>query len=441
MLNLKNEISSKKTARRPYQQGVEHSSCEYDLDQQRDLLSRKIEDRYRSFFENIQQAYFEIDKAGNFSFFNDHLCEILGYTNEELLGKNLAQFLDKEDSERVKAAFREIFETDQPKNGLVFQVIRKDGVKRQIGTTVCLDMDMMNRKIGLKGIARDISERKNLEDQINQTRRLESIGQLASGIAHEINTPIQYISDNVQFLKDSFGNIVSLLNGFLNFVQIAKTGPVSDSDISEIENKIQDSDSEYFMEEIPKAIEQSVEGLQRVLGIVSAMKQFCHPGVEDKQPADLNKAIKNIIIVARNEWKYVAEVITDLDATLPSVFCRIGEINQVLLNLIINAAHAIRDVVARGENGKGTIRVTTGHNDSWAEIRVSDTGTGIPKEIRPKIFNPFFTTKEVGKGTGQGLAISHSLVVNNHGGTLDFETESGKGTTMMVRLPLRGEDE
>jgi signal transduction histidine kinase len=150
----------------------------------------------------------------------------------------------------------------------------------------------------------------------------------------------------------------------------------------------------------------------------------------------LNKVVENVITVARNEWKYVADVITDLDSTLPPVRCRLGEINQVILNLIINAVHATRDVVGEG-NDKGTIKVSTVSDGSWAEIRVSDSGTGIPKKVRSRIFDPFFTTKEVGRGTGQGLAISYSLIVNNHGGTLGFETEEGKGTTMIVRLPLK----
>jgi signal transduction histidine kinase len=171
------------------------------------------------------------------------------------------------------------------------------------------------------------------------------------------------------------------------------------------------------------------------------MKQFGHPGIEEKQVSDLNSAIKNVITVARNEWKYVADVITEFDTDLPPIPCRLGEINQAILNLIINAAHAIKDFIDQEENGKGTIKVSTTHDDSWVEIRISDTGAGIPKKIRSRIFDPFFTTKEVGRGTGQGLAISHSLIVNNHGGTLGFETEEGKGTTMIVRLPLRAQGE
>jgi len=151
---------------------------------------------------------------------------------------------------------------------------------------------------------------------------------------------------------------------------------------------------------------------------------------------DLNHAIENTITVAKNEWKYVAEMETDFDPALPPVPCLPGELNQVILNMIINAAHAIADVMGDGSKGKGTIRITTRRDGNWAEIRISDTGTGIPEAIRDRIFDPFFTTKEVGKGTGQGLAIARSMIVDKHGGTIDFETQEGKGTTFIIRLPL-----
>ncbi len=321
--------------------------------------------------------------------------------------------------------------------GLVFQVIRKDGVKRHVGASVCLNKDINNRKTGFRGIARDISERKTQENQLKQAQKLESIGQLAAGIAHEINTPIQYIGDNIQFLKDSFKDMESVLNGYMSLLKAVKTGSVTDSVIPEMEKLIKDADTEYIMEEIPRAIDQSLEGLKNVSNIVTAMKQFCHPGIEEKTGADINKLIENVITVARNEWKYVADVVTEFDPKLPPVLCMPVEINQVILNLIVNAAHAIKEVIDRGEKkDKGTIRVRTSHDDTWAEIRVSDTGTGIPKDIRSRIFDPFFTTKDVGKGTGQGLAITHTVVVNKHGGAIDFETEEGKGTTMIIRLPL-----
>ena len=170
--------------------------------------------------------------------------------------------------------------------------------------------------------------------------------------------------------------------------------------------------------------------------IVQAMKEFSHPGTEEKVETDLNRAIDTTITVARNEWKYVAEMLTDFDPALPPVPCLPGDFNQVILNLIVNASHAIAAVVGEGSQGKGTITVSTRHEGDWVEIRVRDTGTGIPEAIRSKIFDPFFTTKEVGKGTGQGLAIAHSVIVDKFGGTLTYETTVGKGTTFIIRLPL-----
>ncbi len=401
------------------------------------LLLHRIEERFRQFFRETGQAYFEIDNRGKFSFCNDPFCEVMGHGNGELIDKSILQFLDKEDVEKVKSALKDIYETGHPKNGFEFQIKRKDGQAMQISTSIALNIDLQNRQTGFRGVVKDISGRKKSEDQLNKTLRLESIGQLSAGIAHEINTPIQYVGDNIQFLKDSFGDILNLLERALAYVKLPAAGSGKDAAIKEIEEIMETIDSDYLIDEIPRAIEQSINGLQRVSEIVKAMKQFCHPGKEEKQASDLNAAIKNVVTVAKNEWKYVADVVTDLDPALPLVTCKLGEINQVILNLIINAVDAIKDVEGKDSTGKGMIRITTAHDDEWAEIRISDTGAGIPEEIRSKIFNPFFTTKEVGKGTGQGLAISHSIIVKKHGGTIGFETEMGKGTTMIVRIPLK----
>jgi signal transduction histidine kinase len=188
------------------------------------------------------------------------------------------------------------------------------------------------------------------------------------------------------------------------------------------------------------AIQQSLEGLERVATIVGAMKEFSHPGGEDKVAINLNKAIESTITVARNEWKYVAEVVTDFDPDLPVIPCLAGEINQVILNLVVNAAHAIGEVVKEGDGPKGIITISTRHVHPWAEIRVQDTGPGIPEDIRERIFNPFFTTKDIGAGTGQGLAITHAVVVEKHSGTITLETEVGRGTTFIVRLPIETSD-
>ncbi|MBU0595079.1 histidine kinase, partial [Candidatus Bipolaricaulota bacterium] len=198
-------------------------------------------------------------------------------------------------------------------------------------------------------------------------------------------------------------------------------------------------DLDFLKEEIPKAIAQSLEGVGRVAEIVRSMKEFSHPGGTEKQATDLNRAIEATITVARNEWKYVAEMAMDLDPDLPPVPCLAGDFNQVILNLIINAAHAIGDVVGENSGEKGTVTITTRQNGDWAEIRISDTGTGIPEENRSKIFDHFFTTKELGKGTGQGLAIAHAVITEKHSGTITVESEVGKGTTFIIRLPIEPE--
>ena len=274
-----------------------------------------------------------------------------------------------------------------------------------------------------------------LEDQLRQAQKLEAIGQLAAGIAHEINTPTQYIGDNVHFLKDAFQDLQSLLANYERLLAEARGNTLSAETVGEVSSAVERADAGYLLEEIPKAFEQTLEGVTRVSTLVSAMKEFSHPGTKDKILLDLNRAIESTLIVARNEWKYVAEVATDFDSALPMVPCLPGEFNQAILNLIINATHAIADVVRKGGAEKGTIRVQTRNCAEWVEIRIQDTGTGIPEEIRSRIFDPFFTTKAIGKGTGQGLAITRSVVVDKHGGTIHFETEEGKGTTFIVRLP------
>jgi PAS domain S-box-containing protein len=313
---------------------------------------------------------------------------------------------------------------------------RPNGKTGLLGLTVNTVVNEVGGHDGLLLFAADITERRRLESQLNQAQKLESIGQLAAGIAHEINTPTQYVGDNTRFLKDSFSDLLGLLRGYDRLLEAAKRGKVNSELVAEIEAAARGADIEYLAEEIPKAIEQSLEGVDRVASIVRAMKEFSHLGGQARTAININRAIENTITVARNEWKYVAEMTTEFDESLPPVPCLRGEFNQVILNLITNAAHAIADVVGDGSKGKGQITVETRRVDGSAEVRMSDTGAGIPKEIRDRIFDPFFTTKKVGRGTGQGLTIAHSVIVDKHGGTINFETEMGRGTTFIIRLPL-----
>ncbi len=314
-----------------------------------------------------------------------------------------------------------------------------------------LDRNGSIRSLGLKAIqvhteggtgilivGADITRRIALEEQLRQAHKLESIGQLAAGIAHEINTPMQYIGDNVRFLNDAFTDVKLLLANYDRLLRAAKSSALSSETMEEVSAAVAKADVGYLLEEIPKAIEQTLQGVTRVSRLVGAMKDFSHPGTKEKIELDLNRAIESTITVARNEWKYVAEVETDYDPSLPMVSCLPGEFDQAILILIVNAAHTIADVVRKGGPEKGKIKVQTRCCPEWVEVRIHDTGSGIPENIRSRIFDPFFTTKEIGKGTGQGLAIARSVIVDKHGGTIHFETEEGIGTTFIIRLPRVG---
>ncbi len=289
---------------------------------------------------------------------------------------------------------------------------------------------------GLIILGADTTEHVLLERQLVQAQKLESIGQLAAGIAHEINTPAQFVGDNTRFLDESFEGLGKILLLHDELLSRLKAGIPTEDLIKTIEETQNDVDLDFIREEIPSAIKQSRDGIDRISRIVRSMKEFSHPGTDEKTFVDINRAIENTINVARNEWKYVAEVVTDLDAGLPLVPCFPGEFNQVILNMLINAAHAVAEKFGKGSGAKGVITIATCFHDEFAEIRIQDNGAGIPEKIRSRIFDPFFTTKEVGKGTGQGLAISHSVIVGKHGGAITFESEAGQGTTFVIKLPL-----
>jgi len=315
---------------------------------------------------------------------------------------------------------------------------RPDGKEGFLNITVTPFAGEPAKLAGFLLIGQDVTDRKILESQLSQAQKLESIGQLAAGVAHEINTPTQYVGDNIRFLQDSFVELASVLSQYRQLLETAQTGALPTEAVAAVKKAESAVDIEFLLEEIPAAIQQSIEGVERVSSIVRAMKEFSHPGVSQKSAIDINKAIEGTITVARNEWKYVADMNIDFDSNLPPVPCLPGEFNQAILNIIINAAHAIGDAQrnANGNQSKGVIGVQTRQVDQAVEIRISDSGTGIPEDIRSKIFDPFFTTKEVGQGTGQGLSIARTVIVDKHGGAINFETKPGQGTTFIIRLPL-----
>ncbi|WP_127506102.1 PAS domain-containing sensor histidine kinase [Actinoplanes solisilvae] len=283
---------------------------------------------------------------------------------------------------------------------------------------------------GVIGIGADVTRISDLERQLNQTNRLEAIGQLAAGIAHEINTPIQFVSDNTRFVEQTFGQVLELL-------QEAQTRfAATDEEFAE---RLRDLDLEFLLAEVPTAITESLEGLSRVAQIVRAMKDFSHPG-RGRGDVDINRAVESTTQVARNEWKYHAELTLDLGGDVGLVSCYEGEVKQVILNLIVNAAHAIEAAAAQREGGLGHITIRTTRTPSTVEIAVSDDGTGMDEATRQRIFDPFFTTKEVGKGTGQGLSLAYASIVQKHGGTIQVDSSPGAGTTFIIAIPLQSPD-
>lgn len=282
------------------------------------------------------------------------------------------------------------------------------------------------------GLVSDITERKLVEGRMADAQKMESVGQLAAGIAHEINTPTQFVSDNVRFLQDAFRGLSTLVAEAQAFC----SGDGKEPD--RLRDALERADVEFLAAEVPAAIAQSVEGLQRIANLVRAMKDYAHPGTDIRELADINRAIASTATVARNEWKYVAELTLDLQPDMPRVPCFLADVNQVVLNMIVNSAHAIEEKYTRDSGRKGTITICSKIDDATDEavIVVRDDGAGIPERIRKRIFDPFFTTKAVGKGTGQGLAISHQAIVKKHGGRIMVDSQQGVGTAMEIRLPM-----
>jgi two-component system, NtrC family, sensor kinase len=280
----------------------------------------------------------------------------------------------------------------------------------------------------------DITEMRRLGRELAAAQKLESVGRLAAGVAHEINTPIQFVSDNVQFVRTSITDLAAVIQAYRDFKDATQASGDTFAALQRLEDAEKAADIYYILENAPPALDSSIEGLGRIATIVRSLKEFAHPDQPQKVLADLNQAIRSTLVIAHNEYKFIAELGTDL-GDLPLVPCFLGEINQVMLNLLVNASHAISDVVKDSGN-LGKLNVRTRLDVNEVEISISDSGTGILESARDKVFDPFFTTKGVGKGTGQGLAIAHSVIVKKHGGTLRFETECGKGTTFFIRLPI-----
>jgi PAS domain S-box-containing protein len=401
---------------------------------------RKSEELYRLITENAVDLIAIVETHGRWIYHSPSYQRLLGYSAGEITASTFFDQIHPEDRERVVSTVRRAAHGDFGQV-IEYKARHRDGSWRMLESHGAPFRNASGEVEGVLAVARDVTERKRaeserqmLEVQLRHAQKLESIGRLAAGIAHEINTPLQFIGDNTRFVRDALASLHKLWGAQNRLLAAATDGTLTPELVAETEAAVRTADPDYLTAELSLAIDQSLEGVDRTTRIVRAMKEFSHPGTAHKAAVDLNKAIESTITVCRNEWKYVADLVTRFDPDLPAVPVIAGEFNQVILNLIANAAHAIGDVGVDG--GKGTITVSTARDGDSVEVRVSDTGTGIPEDVRDKVFDPFFTTKELGKGTGQGLAIARSVIVDKHGGMIRFETQAGKGTTFIVRLPL-----
>jgi len=402
---------------------------------------RESENLFRLITEHAADLIGLTDSSGRRVYCSPSYTSLLGYSNEELVQHSPLEIIHEEDRERMRRTIQAIMDGYCDSITMDVRLIRKDGSSGRFESHMVAihNGEKQGPSAGLLVISRDTSEREaaeqarqRMEVELRHAQKLESIGQLAAGIAHEINTPIQYIGDNLRFIQEAAAELLGVLDAV---PPQGSGGAALEAELRAFRERLAAADLDYLRKELPKAARQSLEGVARVSKIVGAMKEFSHPGSETKTLADLNRAIESTVAVSRNEWKYVADLVLELDPHLPAVPCHSGEINQVVLNLIVNAAHAIGSWV--GNSGqKGRITVRTRSESGRVAIQVEDTGGGIPEAIRNRIFDPFFTTKGVGKGSGQGLAIAHSVVVDKHGGTIGFDTELGQGTLFTVYLPL-----
>lgn len=410
----------------------------YEIEKYRE----EVEDEMRKMMRAVDQSanmVFITDKKANIEYINPKFTEITEFSFEDVIGKK--PFVLEEFNQRGIGR-KQILKTilsGKEWSGKV-QSRSKKGKLYWVNITISPIKNLKGEITNFLGIMEDITEKMIIENRNAISQKLESIGQLAAGIAHEINSPMQYISDNISFLKDASKTLLEFYETFQSLLQQSDC-PEAQKLINKINEIKTNLDFDFIMSEIPKAIEQSQIGVDRVTKIVRAMKDFAHPGDKEKSYYDINHGIEVTITISKNEWKYVADIEFNPASDLPDVYCLQDELNQVILNMIINSAHAIQEKIANENYKKGLIKIDTLREGDFAVIKISDNGNGIKQENISRIFDPFFTTKQVGKGTGQGLAISYDIIVNKHGGQINVDSKYGIGTTFTIKIPIYNKDE
>jgi len=405
---------------------------------------KESEEKFSAMANSAQDAIVMVNQDEEVIFWNMAAETMFGFQVQDIVGQRLDDWIEpgvsRDEFARLVSQLTKPHMWRSTGKTVELMALRKGGEAFPIELSIS-SLQLRGQWQAIS-IIRDISERKrtelerqSMEVQLRQAQKLESIGQLAAGISHEINTPTQFVGDNTQFLKEAIADLESLIGQYRQLVEGVESGADVSALIQQIHEKEDEIDLSFLREEIPRAIDQSLEGVGRISKIVRAMKEFSHPGVAGRVETDINRAIRTTLEVSRNEWKYVAEIHLNLAEDLPHILCVPDQINQVFLNLVVNAAQAIAEVIEQSESRIGVIDISTRLLNDQIEIRVSDSGTGVPAGIKERIFDPFFTTKAVGKGTGQGLCIAYTTVVEHHHGSLRVEDHPEGGAVFVVMLP------
>ena len=390
--------------------------------------------------DSIPDILFLLDKEYNIIRVNKAMVETLDLNSVNIIGKKCYKIAHKAKDIPLFCPHKQLLEK---KSSLTIEAFEKRfGGDIEITATPYLDSD--GEIIGAVYIVRNISNRKRATEerellnlQLLQAQKLEAVGQLAAGIAHEINTPIQYVGSNLDFFKEAFEDVSDLIEAVIKNISPTNYKGLNKGDIEDIKSQLKEIDWQYLKKEVPNAIEQAKEGVSRVTKIVRAMKEFSHPGIKEKKLQNINSIIKITLTISKNEWKYVSDIDLDLDDSVMEIPCLKDELGQVFLNMIVNAAHAISERIDKEEGfEKGLISIATSNEKDRVIITIKDNGWGIPEKIKNKIFEPFFTTKDTGKGTGQGLAISRDVIVKKHNGDITVDSFLRKGTKFTISLPI-----
>ena len=404
----------------------EIKKAEKALAAEKDLLEKII--------SSIADGVIFYDLKGNIILYNDAAKKILAYGTEELKGKSITdvfKIIDQEMDKPIQNQEKHLLDITDKKSTLENKILTKQSERRIVTFSLAPVKDNVGTTLGYVLVFRDVTEQKTAEANRVFSHKMESIGRLAAGVAHEINSPMQCIYSNIVFLRDKLQNTMNFIKGYDDTL---KTAALAGSG-QNTTDRLKEKELQEMLTDVPEAINDLLQAVQSVCNTINALKEFVHPGEKEKKPADINAAIKRALTLTGSEWKKVAEVETDLAPDLPLVDCVINEINQVLVNMIVNAAQAIEEKGLKDVKGK--IKIATKLSEEKVQITIADTGKGIADDVLNRIFDPFFTTKPIGKGTGQGLTISYDIIVNRHQGHIEVESVENQGTVFTITLPVR----